>query len=243
MATPNTVDARDTTHHFLPEPAVEGRTPALQVRPRRLLVGIDFSELSEYVLDVALETAASTPATEVHCLNVVRAGIAVLDPTVAPEAALMNDELARLRELVVRRVQAFIARRGSLHVRGVTAHVTSGAPASEIAWCAARLDADLVLVGTESLPRFERFFLGSVAEKTVRLTGCPVYVVRQKKHESVAEEPKVEPVCPACAEVRIAENDTSLWCAQHSAHHPRAHVYSYDGISSNAAKPWGFDGP
>ena len=47
----------------------------------------------------------------------------------------------------------------------------------------AKLNADIVVLGTHGRTGLKRLLIGSVAEKVVRLAGCPVLVVREKKHE------------------------------------------------------------
>jgi hypothetical protein len=106
---------------------------------------------------------------------------------------------------------------------------------------ASAIDADVVVLGSHSRRGLDRFFLGSVAEKVVRRCGCPVTVVRPKQHAPVDKEPQVEPPCPDCLQRRGATAGKELWCARHAEHHPRAHVFHYEGKSNDAARPWGFD--
>jgi nucleotide-binding universal stress UspA family protein len=55
--------------------------------------------------------------------------------------------------------------------------VTPGAPAQEILALAARLPADLIVMGTHGASGFEHLMLGSVAEKVLRRAPCPVLTV------------------------------------------------------------------
>ncbi len=216
-------------------------TPAAPTRPRKLVVGIDFSELSERALDVALDTAAVGDSTEIHALVVRPLAGDVLDPLTIPVPPQLGDDLEMLRDLLERRVRASLARYGSSRLSSAVAHASLGSPAHEIARLAAELDADLVIVGTHGRKGLGRFLLGSVAETTMRLCGCPVYVVRPKDHNRDDQPPKIEPPCPECVARRHETKGAELWCKRHSEHHPRAHVYSYAGPSMDAAKPWGFD--
>jgi hypothetical protein len=80
------------------------------------------------------------------------------------------------------------------------------------------------VVGTHGRSGLARWRMGSVAEGIVRNATCPVWVVREKEHHAphVAE---IEPPCPDCLEAQRATGGTTLWCARHSQHHPRAHLH------------------
>jgi nucleotide-binding universal stress UspA family protein len=56
--------------------------------------------------------------------------------------------------------------------------IGSGAPAPGILARAEEAGADLIVVGSHSATRLERFLLGSVAERVVRYAHCPVLVAR-----------------------------------------------------------------
>ena len=57
-----------------------------------------------------------------------------------------------------------------------------GQPAPAILDCAVRLPADLIVMGTHGAGGFERFVLGSVAEKVLRRAACPVLTVPSRAH-------------------------------------------------------------
>ncbi|QKG91586.1 universal stress protein [Halorubrum salinarum] len=60
----------------------------------------------------------------------------------------------------------------------LTTAVESGTPHSVILRYADEADADLVVMGTHGRTGVERYLLGSVAEKVVRLSDVPVMTVR-----------------------------------------------------------------
>jgi len=43
---------------------------------------------------------------------------------------------------------------------------------------------DLIVMGTRGHTGLQRFFLGSVAEKVVRMAACPVLVTRGKERQN-----------------------------------------------------------
>jgi nucleotide-binding universal stress UspA family protein len=59
--------------------------------------------------------------------------------------------------------------------------VLEGAPAASIVERARGLPADLVVLGTHGRSGVSRLFLGSVAERVVRLAPCDVLVVRARE--------------------------------------------------------------
>jgi nucleotide-binding universal stress UspA family protein len=203
---------------------------------KKIVVGVDHTEIGAAALRSALEIAAGYGDAEVHVLRVVEP---VVDPLVdvLPSA---TEEVERLKLETLEAVKRQIAAAGALRVAAVVAHTAVGAPARSIVALAAQLDADLIVVGTHGRRGIRRAVLGSVAEEVVRTAGCPVYCVRAKDHPVEARVPTVEPVCEDCAKTRFETKNEQLWCERHGAHHPRAHVYRYDERSMDAARPWGF---
>jgi nucleotide-binding universal stress UspA family protein len=57
--------------------------------------------------------------------------------------------------------------------------VIQGKPADEIVKLADEKDADLIVIATHGESGWQRFLFGSVTEKVVRTTSCPVLTVRQ----------------------------------------------------------------
>jgi nucleotide-binding universal stress UspA family protein len=203
---------------------------------QRYLVGYDGTALGDEVLASAFSLARRA-AIELHVVQVVEP---MSDGAVVPvRPADAKDKLAHLRARVQTAVDREIAKGDELQIAAVVAHVALGEPAAAIARLAADLDADAIIVGTHGRRGVRRALLGSVAEHVVRLAGCPVIVTRKKSHLK-ADVPEVDPVCADCAVTREETGGKELWCARHSEHHPRAHVYSYTGASLEAARPWGF---
>jgi nucleotide-binding universal stress UspA family protein len=64
----------------------------------------------------------------------------------------------------------------------VTVHIEPGDPADTIARYGARVQADLIIMATHGRTGLRHLVVGSCAEKVVRTAGCPVLVMREKKH-------------------------------------------------------------
>ena len=76
---------------------------------------------------------------------------------------------------------------------------------------AARVDADIVFVGTHGRTGVKRALLGSVAERVVRGASCPVLVIRDKDYH-LTLAPEIEPACPDCLAKQKATHGKTLWC-------------------------------
>jgi nucleotide-binding universal stress UspA family protein len=206
---------------------------------RTILAAIDLSDDSARVLDAAIDAAAG------GALHAVFVREPIVDPATAYGVAFTwspEDDVKKVQELLQQRIEAAISRDGSVRLADATAHVALGPPAREIAHLAAQVDADLVVCGTHSRKGIRRALLGSVAEQVVRFCGCPVLTVKTKAHDRRDSVPEVEPLCEDCAKRRADTGGSELWCARHSEHHVRAHVYHYEGRSTESVRPWGFHG-
>ena len=151
--------------------------------PKKILVGTDFSEIS----DDALRTAALYARTFGSSVLVAH----VFDPTpnVPPVVWSRPDLLERSV-----RVEIESAVRDTL--TGKTATLLKGVPEVELsvvqhpspgrALCEVAEDeaADLLIVGSHGRSGLSRAFLGSVAERVVRHARCPVLVVRRSQQET-----------------------------------------------------------
>lgn len=114
--------------------------------------------------------------------------------------------------------------RASKFERDVVCHVAIGNPAQEILQMAARIEADVIFIGSHGRRGIERLLLGSVAERVVRSASCPVVVIRDKDYRD-ALAPGIEPPCPDCLAAQRATAGKTPWCARHAEKHPVAHVH------------------
>ena len=128
-----------------------------------ILVATDGNEPSESVVRYALDLAEWCDAT-LHALFVV-------DSTVSNPA-----HRDFLEEWGARATNDIVARATK---RGLTAvgAVESGRPHRHIVEYATRHGIDVIVIGTHGHGRFDRFLLGSVADKVVRSSSVPVLVV------------------------------------------------------------------
>lgn len=189
-----------------------------------IVAGLDFSEPSDLALREAIELASQKGEADLHF-------VAVVDDSSAPVStrdALLAEAAFSTRE----KLEATVAAR--MHERhhgtqpsfqGVI-HVRVGSPADEIVRLARDVDADLVLVGTHGRRGFQRWMLGSVAERTLRLAHCPVLVVRRKDYDA-PEATAPEPPCPECVTRRRGTGGATWWCDEHSKPREPAHAIQF----------------
>ena len=210
-------------------------------KPYIIVVGVDFSDVSELAVQRAFELAAEKATAEVHLLNVVQ----TYGPQIAYEMPMDTSALAvltiaearkRFKTYADKALERFMQGKSARAFGPVVAHVRFDSIAEEIAQLAADLEADLVVVGTHGRRGISRMLLGSSAEAAVRLAPCPVLVVRPKSVPEAA--PQIEPPCPRCVETRRATNGAELWCEQHRERHGQRHTYSQrDRVSSDGEMP------
>lgn len=152
---------------------------------RRILCPIDFSDFSRCALDLAFALAVRSGA-EITALHVTAASLppTAAFPQVPPLFPLDPTVLERLRA----ELACFVApsRTPDIPLRTV---VTEGSPVAEIIREAEELEADVIVMGTHGIGGFERWVLGSVAEKVLRKAPCPVMTVTKARPEAFPIDP------------------------------------------------------
>lgn len=214
-------------------------------KPYVIVVGIDYSKTGDLALSRAFEVATEKQNAEVHIVYVLQT-LGVLAPIEfgvgigGPDPTMLAEASEQLRKYSDKKLQEFkasevAAGKTKLFERAVS-HLRLDAPAHELAQLASDLEADLVVVGTHGRRGATRLLVGSVAEGVVRLSPCPVLVVRPKHVEDTG--PTIEPPCPRCVEARRASGGKEMWCAQHRERHGRRHTYhQVDRVSAETNFP------
>lgn len=150
-------------------------------KPYRIVVGFDFSELSERALEEAFRFASLRTPAELHVITVAApAGTLFRLPG---DADAVTSELARetVRLRVGQAADEYQSRRGSVGVDRIAVYVLTGVTgdaATPITDLAGALEADLIVVGTHGRTGVSRFLLGSVAARVVRDATTSVHIVR-----------------------------------------------------------------
>jgi nucleotide-binding universal stress UspA family protein len=133
---------------------------------QHFLVPLDFSACADCALAHAIGLAATLQA-RVTLLHVTSLPL-VSELDIAPYQAEFETDARRALE-------ACLQRGHDAGVEGSMALVF-GVPWREIIAMATTQGADLIIMGTHGRTDCEQLFLGSVAERVVRLAPCPVLV-------------------------------------------------------------------
>ena len=151
----------------------------------RILVPTDFSATSDAALDFA-KMIAETLGASLHLLHVFEdpfvtgafAAEAYAPMPPATRAALIEDANARLAHRLTPDER--------LHFRA-TSEIITGVSAPTIVEYARDNYADLIVMWTHGRTGMAHLLIGSVAERVVRLSPCPVLTVH--KDRSLAQHP------------------------------------------------------
>ena len=146
--------------------------------PKKILIPIDFSELSKGVLWAGVEVGKIRDA-EVLVLHV---GKETEDhPSYGGELSAiisLNRLRGETRKVLENRLQDMLKEVSA----GPKAKslILWGNPAKEILHIAETGDYDLIIMGTHGRNKLSRFLLGSVTEQVIRRAPCPVLIIRDK---------------------------------------------------------------
>lgn len=148
---------------------------------RKILIAVEDSEYSEIAASYGFDFARKIDA-EVGLLHVSELPVSTpytMDPMlgeppiVMPEMVLAQEEASQ--NLLDRFSEAF--------GQGCIIHrfIKTGNPTDEILLTAEAWSADMLILGTHGRTGFDHFIAGSVAEKVVRKSRCPVLIIPNKE--------------------------------------------------------------
>jgi nucleotide-binding universal stress UspA family protein len=148
---------------------------------KRILLATDFSETSAVALRYARALAEQFQAS-LGVLHVLE------DPLVGYVSECPTPTFAEIRRNMEADAREHLdtlfteVERSRLHVQLLTKW---GSPFVEIVRVARESGIDLIVIGTHGRGPVKHMLLGSVAEKVVRNSPCPVLTVRHPEHEFV----------------------------------------------------------
>lgn len=152
------------------------------IQLQRILVPTDFSEFSKHAQRYGCELARRFGA-ELHVLNVVEDTYPLV-----PEPGMMLPAASNyIQQLVVsceRALQNVPSAELSEGIE-VKRKVVTGVAFLEIIRYAKTENIDLIVIGTHGRGGLVHVLMGSVAEKVVRKSPCPVLTVRPEGHDFV----------------------------------------------------------
>ena len=138
---------------------------------KTILCPTDFSQSADHALEYGLQLARNTGGTilMIHVIHVPAGDL------LGDEVYTLNFEEAQRR--VIERLKEAQAKQLLGYPKCETL-VAIGDPAEEILALAASRQADLIITGTHGRSGLSHLVMGSVAEKIIRHSPCPVLVVR-----------------------------------------------------------------
>lgn len=148
---------------------------------KTILVPTDFSDASQAALAYAKALAGAFDAS-IHLVHVMEDLLAhawAAEVYVASMPTLRDEIAKESRE----RLAAMAA--AEPQARHIETALLAGNPFLEIVRYAKSHDVDLIVIGTHGRGAIAHMLLGSVAEKVVRKSPCPVLTVRDAQHEFV----------------------------------------------------------
>jgi nucleotide-binding universal stress UspA family protein len=179
-----------------------------------IVVAIDFSDITPYVMERTRQEALLRPDATVHLVHVLPA------PVIAPAAGLVPNLATEMNETIERTRKELQKIGEATGLKGrLVGHVRIGSPVEELIGVAHDASADLIVVGASAKGLIERALLGSTANGLLRRAPCSVLIARPMLHD-----PEIEPPRPD-------QNDDV-----HKRHHPQGHTYSElpDGVDTGA---------
>lgn len=138
----------------------------------RIVVAIDFSEVTPALLEAATRFARALPS-EVYLIHVEAPEPSFVGYEVGPQ---VRDDVARRIRREHRDLQTLADGLGAGGVTA-TALLVQGPAVEKILSEAHRLRADLIVMGTHGHGRLHRLLVGSVGEGVLRQASCPVLFV------------------------------------------------------------------
>ena len=153
---------------------------------KKILVATDFGPASESALMYGRALARGFGAS-LHVLHVTenvygRAmngyGYAAISPEIQENIERTGRE----------QTERLIDEEDRQELNAVAITVTSNSPAEAIAEYARKHRIDLIVIGTHGRGLVAHLFMGSVAERVVRIAPCPVLTVRHPEHEFVVPD-------------------------------------------------------
>jgi nucleotide-binding universal stress UspA family protein len=145
---------------------------------KSIVVGVDFSDGSEKAAKTGLELARHHGAR----LYLIHAG-AIPEPVGEAADTTFSALVGAMKETELREARERLEKlRERLSGQGaeVSQGIIDGPAHTALPKAAHELQADLLIAGSHGRTGIERFLMGSVAERLVRVAECPVLVVRNE---------------------------------------------------------------
>jgi universal stress protein A len=142
---------------------------------KKIVCPVDFSEFTDEIIEYAVSIAKEYDA-ELHLLHV----IPNLNYFTPYESFLTPENLVAMERNIEKEIEKDFQKIIKKIPIPVTKVIRTGVTFVEIVDYIKTEKIDLVVMGTHGRSGFEHILLGSVAEKIIRRSPCPVLTVRPK---------------------------------------------------------------
>lgn len=160
---------------------------------RRVVCPIDFSDTSRHALEHAV-AIAKWYESRLIALHVIHRPFVVQPPILFADFSRETAPGQTEHQALEQQLHAWLQPAARAGVK-TDLLLDEGNPAPRILERASAIQADLIVMGTHGLSGFERFMLGSVAEKVLRKAACPVMTVPPAA-ATTAKVPYTRLLCP-----------------------------------------------
>lgn len=150
----------------------------------KILIAIEESKYSEHAATYGFELALKLGAEValVHINDIQTNTPYLADPLLNEQAMMPMPEMVQIQEDATKKLFDRIA---DPYLEKITIYTFQkiGNTRDEILNTADEWNADMIIVGTHGRTGFDHFISGSVAEKVVRKSKCPVLVIPTKEYD------------------------------------------------------------
>ncbi len=147
---------------------------------KNVLCPVDYSVYSEKALHYAIEFAEKYQA-KLYLMHVLDIRFYdINDPDLYNINIVDKETIEKLRARLLKCVSE--ETKGKISVEAI---VIQGVPFTEIITAARDYKIDMIVIGTHGRTGLSHAIMGSVAEKVVRKSPCPVLTVRHPEHDFV----------------------------------------------------------
>ena len=150
---------------------------------KNILVGTDFGEASGAALAYGRAFARAFGGT-LHVLHVVD-DVSTRAATAAGFGVDFEQVQREMEDAARTDLNALLSDEDRRDLRAKAVVLTSTTPALSIVQYARDAQVDLIVIGTHGRGAVSHLFLGSVAERVVRMAPCPALTVRHPEREFV----------------------------------------------------------
>jgi nucleotide-binding universal stress UspA family protein len=148
---------------------------------RTVLVPVDFSDLAVDVIQMAIKLAKAFDSTIrlIHVASRQHPYYVGIEMGTEIIQEIHNEEVQKM-ETDLQAMEQYIQQKGI----DVSSSILEGKTVTTIIEESKRIEADLIIIGSETLGLFSRTFLGSVSEGVLRKANCPVLIVQEREGSS-----------------------------------------------------------